>query len=265
VSVAHGVTSGNAQVPIRVDADGKLVLSGSPTFAGLTLSGNLDLAVGSLIRWGTTSSEVALKRSGVTLQARLGDDSNYANFRASRFDLASGSLLSDTSDGVIRFSNSSASGLTATIFGTNGGATSRYDLQKKVTSIADNSATAVFTVTVPNAAHAAGIEVFFLSSNGSTDAFESSRIAIGTVVLARTAGVDTVATANALTNAGIATVAAGATHTLAYGVSAMSGASSATQTFTITVTIDDTGNTGSNQVVAVARLLNAEATGVTIA
>ena len=42
-------------------------------------------------------------------------------------------------------------------------------------------------------------------------------------------------------------------------------APSATQTFTVNVTIDDSGNLGSNQIVVVAEVVNAEATGVTIA
>ena len=107
--------------------------------------------------------------------------------------------------------------------------------------------------------------LLFLSSNGSTDAFESSRTAQGLVVLARTTGLNVVATAAALADAAIATVSGGATHTLAYGLSTITGAVGATNTFTIRVTIDDSGNTGSNQVVVYAELFNAEATGVTIA
>lgn len=152
-------------------------------------------------------------------------------------------------------------GSTATL----GSATQERALVLKKTAIADNTATDVITVTVPNGNHAAAIRLTFVSSNGSTDAFESSRSAIGLVVLARTTGVATVASAIALTNTGIATVAAGSTHTLAYAVTAMVGAVGATQTFTITVTIDDSGNLGSNQVVVFAEVINTEATGVTIA
>ena len=71
--------------------------------------------------------------------------------------------------------------------------------------------------------------------------------------------------AAALADAAIATVSGGATHTLAYDLSTITGAVGATNTFTIRVTIDDSGNTGSNQVVVYAELFNAEATGVTIA
>lgn len=158
-----------------------------------------------------------------------------------------------------------ASGDSFSIGGAPAAATTTHELIKKVTGIADAVATDVITVTVPNANHAAGIKVTLLSSNGSTDAFESSRIAEGFVVLARTTGVATVAAAATLEMAAIATVSAGATHTLAYGVSSIAGAAGATQTFTIQVTINDSGNVGSNQVVVVASVINAEATGVTIA
>ena len=145
------------------------------------------------------------------------------------------------------------------------GATTTTRIIKKVTGIADNTATDVFTVTVPNANHSAGVKVRLVSSNGGTDAFESTRVAEGFVVLARTSGANAVAGVAALTHAQIATVSGGATHTLAYGVSAISGAVGAVNTFTIQVTIDDSGNLGSNQVVAVAEIINSEATGVTIA
>lgn len=134
----------------------------------------------------------------------------------------------------------------------------------KTTGIADNTATAVVTVTVPNANHSGGLRITLVSSNGSTDAFESTRVAEGFISIARTSGADTVAVAATLGLTAIATVSGGATHTLAYGVSAISGASSATQTFTVTVTIDDSGNLGSNQVLVQAELLNSESSGITI-
>lgn len=143
-------------------------------------------------------------------------------------------------------------------------ATACRQLTKKITGIADAVATDILTVTVPNANHATAIRLLLLSSNGSTDAFESSRVATGHVVVARTTGVNAVAAVAAIDDAAIVTVAGGATHTLAYDLSAISGAVGATNTFTVRVTIDDSGNLGSNQVVVFAELLNAEATGITI-
>ena len=151
--------------------------------------------------------------------------------------LSTRSSMRSPADGAMEFIDTAGTGPSSLAMGPAASATSARKLVKKVTAIADAVATDVLTVTVPNANHAAAIKLTFLSSNGSTDAFESSRVAVGTVVLARTTGVTTVATAVALTNAGIATVAAGATHTLAYGVTAMVGAAGAQQTFTVTVTI----------------------------
>lgn len=151
------------------------------------------------------------------------------------------------------------------INGPAGSANSVEKLVKTVTGIADNVATGILTVTIPNANHAAAIRLLLLTSNGSTDAYESSRVAQGLVVVARTTGANAVATAVALADAGIATVAAGATHTLAYSASAISGAVGASNTFTIQVTIDDLGNLGSNQCVVFAEVVNAAASGVTVA
>lgn len=137
-------------------------------------------------------------------------------------------------------------------------------MTNRLTNVADNTATDVWTVTVPNAAHAAAIKLYFLATTGSTDAMESSRYAEGSVVLARTAGADCVATAVAISDAAIATVSGGATLTLAYGVTAMTGASSATQTFTIQVTLDVSGNLGSNYITCLAMIINSETSGVTI-
>lgn len=174
-------------------------------------------------------------------------------------------LVSDVSVGTSVTAPTLIASTAAQIGGVSAAATTYRALTKKVTGIADNTATAVLTVTVPNGNHAATLRLLLISSNGSTDAFESSRAAQGLVVLARTTGANVVATAAALADAAIATVSGGATHTLAYDLSTISGAVGATNTFTVRVTIDDSGNTGSNQVVVFAELLNAEASGVTIA
>jgi hypothetical protein len=151
-----------------------------------------------------------------------------------------------------------------------GGAASVTTLIKSVTAIANNVATDVFTVTVPNAAHGAAIEVLLLASlgaGGAIGAFQESRVAIGTIVLARTAGVNAVATAVALTNAGDAKVAGSdAAGTLAYGVSSISGAVGAVNTFTIQVTIvNGAGSSTNHTLVAQVALVNSQGSGVTIA
>lgn len=159
-----------------------------------------------------------------------------------------------------------ASGVPGSLsFGVTAAATTARILTKKITGIADAVATDVLTVTIPNGNHAAALRITYLSSNGSTDAFESSRTALTHIVTTRTTGANAVATSGGLAQAAIATVAAGATHTLATAVSAIAGAAGATNTFTVTVTIDDSGNLGSNQVVVFAEIVNAEASGITMA
>lgn len=139
-------------------------------------------------------------------------------------------------------------------------------LVARKTGIANNTATAVITVTVPNAEHNAAIFLDMLGHLGAgTDTSESSRCATGAIVLARTTGVATVATAATLTTAQIATVSGGGTLTLAYGVSSITGAVGVTQTFDITVTLVVTGTITDHTVVVSARLLNSIGTGVTMA
>jgi hypothetical protein len=251
---------------------GSITLTGDVSAATLTLGGDvvlsrgaanrLDLATGDslyLVGGGLGVGVVPPGSGNIQVNGSMaagGAGYIYWNARAA---------LASPADGQLEVTNNAASTAASLGLGPSASATSTRTLVKKVTGIADNSATDVATVTIPNGNHAATIRVTILSSNGSTDAFESSRTALGQVVLARTTGVATVATAATLTLATIATVGGGATHTLAYGATAMVGAVGATQTFTITVTIDDSGNTGSNQAVVLLELINAEASGVTIA
>lgn len=147
---------------------------------------------------------------------------------------------------------------------TDAGALSEIVVRK--TGIADNTATGFITVTVPNANHNAAIFLDIVGHLGTgTDASESTRCASGCIVLARTTGVATVATASTLTSTQIATVAGGGTLTLAYDVSAMSGAVGATQTFTIRVTMVVTGTITDHTAIVHARLVNSAATGVSMA
>lgn len=202
---------------------------------------------------GSNQQTMRLANNDQAYQVALGTSPNRLRLR----NPAAGS--------AVAFENISAGFFLSSSDGSVGSATSLHTLPVKKTGIADNTATDVITVTVPNGNHAGTIRLTFLSSNGSTDAFESSRTATGLVVLARTTGANVVATAVALADAGIATVSGGETHTLAYDLSSISGAVGATNTFTIRVTIDDSGNLGSNQVVVLAELINAEASGVTMA
>lgn len=149
---------------------------------------------------------------------------------------------------------------------TEGSATQAVAKILKKTGIADNAATAFLTLTIPNGNHSAAVSLRLLASCAvGTDAFESSRTATGNVVVARTTGANAVATAATLLGPAIATVSGGGTFTLAYDLSSVSGAVGAVNTVDVRVTIVMTGTITSHQLVCVAELLNAEASGVTMA
>ncbi len=151
-----------------------------------------------------------------------------------------------------------------------GAATSRAAINKSVTGIADNTATAVFTVTVPNAAHSASIRVRLTGSMGAGGAIganEANQDAMYEINVARTAGVNAVATIGAVIGqAASAAVAGAATVAVTGEISAISGAVGATNTFTINVKIVKSGGAAANHTcLGFAELMNANTSGVTIA
>jgi hypothetical protein len=147
--------------------------------------------------------------------------------------------------------------------------TARTEINKAVTAFTNAVAKATFTVTVPNAAHNATLEVRVqgaLGAGGAIGAGEAMATNTYVIGIVRTAGVATVATATAAFGAVAVAVAGAATVTATAAVSAMSGAVGATQTFTIDVTISRSGGSSDNHTCLVyGKLLNANATGITIA
>jgi hypothetical protein len=157
-------------------------------------------------------------------------------------------------------------GVSATI----ASATSRTHINKAVTAIADNVATATFTVTIPNGAHSASLRVKLKGSagaGGSIGANESTRSASYDIDITRTAGVNAVATIGAVFgNPAAATVAGGNGLTVTGTVSAISGAVGATNTFTVNVTIARAAAPPrTTPVLPTASCINDNASGVTIA
>lgn len=189
----------------------------------------------------------------------------------SRFNVITNSVVFTNNAGLTYFPGNSAGTIDSggrydSFDAIPGEAGSVIELKVRKTGIANNSATAVITVTVPNSTHNAAIFLEILAHLGiGTDASESSRCARGCVVLARTPDVDTVATVSTLESTQIATVSGGGTLTLAYSVSSISGASNATQTFTIRLTLVVTGTITNHIAVVFARLLNSAQDGVTMA
>ena len=180
---------------------------------------------------------------------------------AIKIDAAAGSIDLDSANGTVVTSGPFCVGAAA---GASGGATT---IVNRVAGATDNTPTAMFTVTVPNAAHTAGI---FLQLLGSTSDNESCIACQSIVSVSRNA--DAAAVAGVVNFGGSSVIATTASvigsgeavASMAVTTTAMSGATDAAQTFNILVQADSaTGTT--IDLVAKAELLNNESTGVTIA
>lgn len=150
-----------------------------------------------------------------------------------------------------------------------GGATVTQTITKAITGLADTTAVDFFTVTVPNAAHAAMIDIEVtgvLGAGGSIGAGEGSRVAKYQCILARTAGVNAVATLSAAIGGAEAHVAGGqAITSVVLTLSAIAGAVGASNTFTIKVAVTRSGAGATNHTAfATAKTTNQNAAGVTI-
>lgn len=165
----------------------------------------------------------------------------------------------------------SRAGSNSLLFGgsANSTATSRTQGNKAVTGIANAVATDVLTVTIPNAAHHAVLEIEVQGALGAGGAIGAgSAMATNTykIAIVRTAGVATVATATAATHAVAVAVAGSETVTATAAVTAMSGAVGATQTFTVQMTISRSAGSSTNHTALITyKLTNANATGITVA
>lgn len=149
-----------------------------------------------------------------------------------------------------------------------GQAVSRAELNKKVSSIADNTATDVLTVTIPNAAHSGQLYIELcgsLGAGGAVGANEATAVNCYTVAFTRTAGVNAVATISAASGAAACAVAGAATATCTGTLSAVTGAAGASNSFTVKATIARSGGSSANHTCLVyAKLMNANASGITI-
>jgi hypothetical protein len=230
----------------------------APTYGLFFGAGGLQLsAAGNSILYTTATNwrwaaDVALQWSNTASDATASGDTFLARLAAGNVSLQG------------------ASGVAGSLsLGTLAGATSTRKLVKAVAAIADATGTAVLTVTIPNAAHSASLKVTLVGSLGAGGAIGANE-ASGTVSydigIARTAGVATVATVSTAYGSAMASVAGAATITVTAVASAMAGAVGATQTFTVNVTITKGSGASANHTCRVlAELINANATGLTIA
>jgi hypothetical protein len=125
----------------------------------------------------------------------------------------------------------------------------QYSLSKLITAVADNTATVLFTVLIPNATGSCFIDLDFLASlgaGGAVGAFENNLTAQGRIIISRIAGAAMTASAIALFNAGSVVVAGGDAATLAYSETITVNTAGAQNTMQIKVTIHDTAGSATN-------------------
>jgi len=150
-----------------------------------------------------------------------------------------------------------------------GAATSSSTIAKAVAAIADNVATTVLTITVPNSAQAATVRVTAIGSlgaGGAIGAYEASASNSYDITVVRTAGVNAVADISTAFGVNAAAVAGAATCTAALTVASVVGAVGASNSFPVQITVVKSGGASDlHTAVLVAEVLNAVGSGVTIA
>jgi hypothetical protein len=177
----------------------------------------------------------------------------------------SGGTLTVTGNEVVTGNVTAANFVTAggVAIGSAGSAGSYFQLATRVPGIADNTATAVFEFAIPAGNQAAAFRVLLMATmTGSTDSFESTRVAAGTGVINRKTGLDAIAQVSALTGAQIATSGDG-TITLAYSITTPTVGAGATDC-QLRVTIVKTGTVTDHECVAFIELLNSQGSGITV-
>lgn len=229
--------------------------------------------VSGLISSGNGSGEFRINAQNITSRVSMLHDftGRIHSTSTGSFGFANSSTIaSATTDAAMARSGVNSITFAETFAGAGGAGvvTSRTEINKAVTAIPDATVTTVFTVTVPNAAHSAMIEVGLtgsLGAGGAIGANEATGTATYQIAVARTAGVNAVASISSVYGSTTAAVAGAATITVTGNLGAVSGAVGASNTFTIRVTITKgSGSSANHTCLAYARLMNANATGITI-
>lgn len=253
---------------------------------GISLTGSTAAAVGTgLYNSGTGVAQAAggtvyfevysyVAKCSTNFAVSIGDQNattggmNFSGFGqvTGLFPTSSNTALGITTAAVER-ARFNASGLTLGAGGP-GAATTVTQYQSKTTAIADNTATAVATVTIPNAAQSATIRVVLVGiagAGGSVGASEANASVEYLLAVTRTAGVNATVSISAGVGSATTSVAGGTVLAITGTASAISGAVGASNTFTINATIAHTLGSSTNHVcIMFAELINSNATGITI-
>lgn len=148
-----------------------------------------------------------------------------------------------------------------------GGASSGASLIKLVTGIADNSATTALTITVPNAAHGAVVQVTLVGqagASGAIGAWEDVTSVSYNISVARTAGVAMAAVASTAFGSAAAAVTGAGTMTCVAAITLNGEGVTLTNTASFKVTIDQSSTSTLHRCLVYATIINSNAAGVTI-
>lgn len=146
-------------------------------------------------------------------------------------------------------------------------ATSGSSLIKVVTGIADNTATTVLTITVPNAAHGALVQVTivgYAGASGAIGAFECVTGVTYNIAVARTPGVAMGATVSTGFGSAAAVVTGAGTMTCVGAITLTGEGVTATNTGVFKATIDASATATLHRCMVYATILNSQASGITI-
>lgn len=178
----------------------------------------------------------------------------------------------DTPLTIVRAANGeiyTAAGRSVTLGGAPAAAATVTRNRKATTAIADNVATTVCTITVPNAAHSAVIKLTalgVLGAGGAIGAGECNASNSYDITIVRTAGVAAVADISAAYGVNAAAVAGATTCTAVITVGAVGGAVGDPNTFAVQITIVKAAGSSDNHTALVRwEIVNQNATGITVA
>ena len=215
---------------------------------------------------GNTGAFIVANSPGSATSVGIGG----GNINASGSVTAGSYITSNTHMQALGYVEAGSAGVTAyNMNGVDGAVTAGCKMLKTVGSIADNTATTVLTVTVPNAAHSASLEIFITGSLGAGGALGANEASIGEkylVTVTRRAGVNMVAGISSVYgSSGSVAVAGASTITMTATLGSVSGAVGATNTVAIQVTIAHGSGSSTNHTCLVEyESQNANASGVTV-
>jgi hypothetical protein len=155
-----------------------------------------------------------------------------------------------------------------TMGGVAGGAATSTRLVKSLSGMSDGALTRMVTITVPNSAHSAAVKLILTGSlgpGGAIGANEASTTSCYTITIMRTPNRDAVLGASSAYGVSTARATGAAPCSVSIDVTDQAGASSATQTWHVRVSVRKGGGGSNNHtVVGVFELENANGSGVTI-